>query len=280
MAEDRFSATMKAQAQLHSRLAACMGEIKTVAHDAKFDGGGAKYAYASTDAIYAAVRKILAHHEIGIISSFNIERCDPVFKAYGNSPDPEITAQAFIVLRAKVLMHLSFDGAVAFTEPMEVVAAGKQTLPQGLEALHSYAMKTWLRTTFLLPTGEDVEQGVNGNENASAKSERKPASGTKKEERKHPEHTDAFNLAWRNSKLGKCYRASMGEATAAEADRNHIKAWVANGENGAALDLLCTEGGTKLWRAIQKGAALLFSEHSDICAQLQAVLLRNHEGEV
>lgn len=122
---------------MSKRVAAAMAEIKNIPRDA--ENRHMRYRYASTDAVFAALRPILAKHGIGVTCSEVECRYEPVRNEKGEEK-----------LWAFATYELGIDGMD--TERRHVAMA--VTGPQSHGAMISYALKYWLRSKFLLDTGD------------------------------------------------------------------------------------------------------------------------------
>ena len=125
------------------RVCAVMAEAKAVRRDSS--NRFAKYDYASADAVYDAVRPLLAKHGLGVRHEI-----EPIEKM-------EHRGVEFLILPIGVWLE-STDGAEAIAHyriPLNTSGQkGVRLDPQVIQAATTYAVKYFIRSRFLLNTGD------------------------------------------------------------------------------------------------------------------------------
>ena len=124
-------------------------EIETPKRDAFNDHG--KYYYSSADEVFRVVRDVLMKHKV-------IFKCDEwkfeVRKtgSISSSKNNQITKRNVQTILIEFTMSLSDDEDVIIKGTYSCCAT--YTGPQTVQALRTYAMKYWLKSTLFIPTGE------------------------------------------------------------------------------------------------------------------------------
>ncbi len=128
-------------------MAFLMGSIEKVDKDMRNSYKG--YDYASADAVFAAVRVAMADLKLHLVTQ------ELSFKIHDFGTDDKPSRH----IELKVYIGIT-DGSVV---PLELITVmGPYTAPQSIQALRTYAVKYWLRTKLLLPTGEsDLDEAKN-----------------------------------------------------------------------------------------------------------------------
>ena len=120
---------------ISERIAAVMAEVGRVERDAR--NAHANYDYASADAVYDAVRPLLAKH--GLVVR---QQCAPLL-------DGTVDGVVHLCLRVSTY----FDGEEC-PPPVPVPLPIKRFTPQAVQAALTYAQKYFLRGALCLATGE------------------------------------------------------------------------------------------------------------------------------
>ena len=128
---------------LAERIARVMGTIKSVERDAhnKWDD----YRYASADAVYDALRPLLAEAGLRVDNSI------------GNIESISHRGTDFLILPVTLWLTDGVDDTSASNWPVPLQTAGKKGVrltPQMIGAAVTYAEKYYLRAVFCLATGE------------------------------------------------------------------------------------------------------------------------------
>ena len=118
---------------LYQAICQVMQAVQEIRKDAR--NSYAKYDYATADAVFEHIRPLLG--DFGL-----------VIETY--ETDAEITDGLFRATYSFTLRHV--DGST--TTPETVLIANKFVGPQSLQAARTYALKYWLRSKFVLATGD------------------------------------------------------------------------------------------------------------------------------
>lgn len=130
---------------LYRKLAEVMAEVENVGKDGRNDFH--KYDYATAEAVLRALRKPLMTRNVVVIPSL-IGIDEREFTTPKGKPSVLTTAR---------IKFTFVDGDTGETCVCEWAGAGDDPADKGLYKAYTGAVRTFLRTTFLLPQGEDPE---------------------------------------------------------------------------------------------------------------------------
>lgn len=156
-------------------LAAALGEVQKMGHDSR--NAHANYNYTSIDQYLQEVRPVMARHGLSYLST---EACRSVDNGQ------VVVAYDFTLLHSSGTTLGPMRRTAAVNAKMGSQADG---------AAQSYALKCWLRATFMLATGE-AEGAVGGNVDPDSQPHFKQQPVAKPRTRSNPERDKAFWTAW------------------------------------------------------------------------------------
>ena len=151
------------------RIAGVMGEVTKIGRDSKNNHAG--YGYASADAVYDAVRPILAKHGV------NVEHRVKGLKVFAVRETDFLCVKVWVRLRSQSGFDFYWS---KYEIPVNIQSkAGVRFDAQGVQAAVTYAIKYFLRSRLLLNTGEpDADANAPGEAPARANRARAAAPKT------------------------------------------------------------------------------------------------------
>ena len=147
------------------RIAGVMGEIAKIGRDAKNHHSG--YNYASADAVYDALRPILAKHGV------NVEHRVKGLKVATVRDVDFLCVKTWVRLRSQSGFDFHWS---KYEIPVNIQGkVGVRFDPQGVQAAVTYAVKYFLRSRLLLNTGEP-DADANAPQEASRPAKSRPSA--------------------------------------------------------------------------------------------------------